>query len=450
MMNIAASIAALFVLSFEAFKVHSFFAVAPQRIHHYHAHVIGIHKSSRGERMAGTLDHVMSMTVQVIADIDGDGDGDGSHCSSVKFTQSAEDVHSLLLLDLASNYRDEDMNTNMNMNTNASPGGLLLGMEDIKRGWVELNELIEYEELLPEELDQLYRESSTRSDDKLDKKGFFTLYQLIDDLFEMPEEDSDDQDKFDGPVSANIIENKVNVQPDADADADAPEEPSSTRSIDNTDLIAGSSEIKAHLLSYLTEVHAENDKLPCGLDCTDKERTIILDLITSLATIASPSNLVTSTRGKMKQTQAMGEWDLLYTCSHAMLINRSLSGLGRSTSSQGQFQGLRKRLGGSKYLGTAEYIETFGGGETSFEVVVTGEWYFEEKRSAITGLPAPCLRMELKKVIYGPTTNGADQWSSLGPIKLTDFLYLDEDLMILRGNGNTNSLFIYQRVGVSS
>ena len=58
--------------------------------------------------------------------------------------------------------------------------------------------------------------------------------------------------------------------------------------------------------------------------------------------------------------------------------------------------------------------------------------------------------MELKKVIYDPTTNGADQWSSLGPIKLNDFLYLDEDLMILRGNANPNTLFIYQRVGVSS
>jgi len=428
-------IAALFVLSFEAFKVNSFFAVAPQRIHHYHAHVHththvhvtrSIHKTSRGERMtAGTF--VLAMNAQVNVDVD----GDDSHCSSVIFTQSAEDVHSLLV-DLASKSQDKDTNTN----------GLLLCMEDLKKGWVELNELIEYDELLPKELDQLYRKSST-SDDKLDKKGFFTLYQLIDDLFEMPEEDSEDQNKSDGPgpVSAKISENKVNVQSDADADADAdtPEK-----------LIAVSSEIKAELLSYLTEVHAKNDKLPCGLDCTDKERKVILDFITCLSTIASPSNLVNSKREKIETTQAMGEWDLLYTCSHAMLINRSLSGLGRSTSSQGQFQGLRKRLGGSKYLGTAEYIETFGGEEASFEVVVTGEWYFEEKRSAITGLPAPCLRMEPKKVIYGPTTNGADQWSSLGPIKLTDFLYLDEDLMILRGNANTNSLFIYQRVGVSS
>lgn len=133
-----------------------------------------------------------------------------------------------------------------------------------------------------------------------------------------------------------------------------------------------------------------------------------------------------------------------------MLINRSLSGLGRSTSAKAQFQGLRKRLSGSKYLGTAEYIETFGGGELggddlSFEVIITGEWYFEEKINTYTNRPAPCLKMELEKVIYGPTTNGADQWSSLGPVKLTDFLYLDYNLMILRGNANTNSLFVYRR-----
>mmetsp|Transcript_12168 Transcript_12168/g.13658 ORF Transcript_12168/g.13658 Transcript_12168/m.13658 type:complete len:579 (+) Transcript_12168:3-1739(+) len=146
------------------------------------------------------------MNAQVNVDVD----GDDRHCSSVIFTQSAEDVHSLLI-DLASKSQDKDTNTN----------GLLLCMEDLKKGWVELNELIEYDELLPKELDQLYRKSST-SDDKLDKKGFFTLYQLIDDLFEMPEEDSEDQNKSDGPgpVSAKISENKVNVQSDADADAD--------------------------------------------------------------------------------------------------------------------------------------------------------------------------------------------------------------------------------------
>jgi len=318
--------------------------------------------------------------------------------------------------------------------------------------------LIEFEELLPRELDQLYRNSSTSNSpsDKLDKKGFFTLYQLIDDLFfEPPDEDSDgdEQEKDDGSASAK--ENETETENNAQTISQ--EEPSSSS---NTDPIVVSSEItKADLLSYLTEVHIDSDddtnnKLSCGFDCTDEERIVIHDFITSLETNLSPSNLVTRTctskREKMNELQVMGEWDLLYTSSPAMIINRSLSGLGRTTSSKAQFQGFRKRLGGSKYLGTAEYIETFGGKEASFEVVVTGEWYFEEKGHAVIGIPAPSLRMELKKVIYGPTTNGADQWSSLGPIKLNDFLYLDEDLMILRGNANPNTLFIYQRVGVSS
>ena len=46
--------------------------------------------------------------------------------------------------------------------------------------------------------------------------------------------------------------------------------------------------------------------------------------------------------------------------------------------------------------------------------------------------------------MYGPTTNQADEWASLGPIKLLDILYLDEDLMLLRGNANVDALFVYQ------
>ena len=181
---------------------------------------------------------------------------------------------------------------------------------------------------------------------------------------------------------------------------------------------------------------------------------------------------------KLTTMQAMGEWKLLYTCSHAMLINRSLSGLGRSTSAKAQFLGLRKKMAGSRFLGTVEYIETFGGvvsdndddngnvdvdddvnvddvnvdddddDDVSFEVVVAGEWYFQQKNNEYTNLPAPCLTVELESVKYGPTTNGADQWSSLGPVKLTDFIYLDDDLMILRGNVNTNSLFVWKRIVV--
>ena len=75
-------------------------------------------------------------------------------------------------------------------------------------------------------------------------------------------------------------------------------------------------------------------------------------------------------------------------------------------------------------------------------------YYVNEHNVEDTNLPAPCLTVELESVKYGPTMNGADQWSSLGPVKLTDFIYLDDDLMILRGNVNTNSLFVWKRIVV--
>jgi len=321
-----------------------------------------------------------------------------------------------------------------------------------------LNELIAFEELLPKELDQLYRKSLSSSDDdeKLDKNGFFALYQSIDALFELPDEDEDEvENEIDNKVDQETSESDGSAIASGtetnEADIPTQEEPSPSSSSETVvDPVVASSEIKANLVSYLNEmtVSAKNkDKLPCGFDCTDPERLVIKDLIASLSTIVSPSNLVTS-KPKMSEIQAMGEWDLLYTCSHAMLINRSLSGLGRTSSTLAQFKSLRMRLFGNKYLGNSEYVEIFGSpeGETAFEVTVTGEWYFEEKKSPYTGMPAPCLRMELEKVMYGPTTNGADQWSSLGPVKLTDIIFLDEDLMILQGNVNPSALFVYRKI----
>jgi len=380
--------------------------------------------------------------VAINAQTNADVDGDKIQYPSVIFTQSAGEVHSSLV-DLL----EKDRN---------GSGGLLLGLEDLKGEWLELNELIEFEELLPKELDQLYRKSLSSSDDdeKLDKKGFFALYQSIDALFELPDED-EVENEIDNKVDQETSETDGSAiasgAETTEAGIPTQEEPAPSSSSETVvDPVVASSEIKANLLSYLNEMTVSaknNDLLPCGFDCTDLERQVIKDLIASLSTIVSPSNLVTS-KPKMSETQAMGEWDLLYTCSHAMLINKSLSGLGRTASTLAQFQSLRMRLFGSKYLGNSEYIEIFGSpeGETAFEVTITGEWYFETKKNAYTGLPAPCLRMELEKVMYGPTTNGADQWSSLGPVKLTDFLFLDEDLMILQGNVNPSALFVYRKI----
>jgi len=358
----------------------------------------------------------------------GSEDVGGTRSSSGIFTQSAEDVYSILvgLAQQPAASRDEDSIVTRTVD-------LLLGIEDIKRGWVELDELIVDGELSPSELDYLYNKSQeSSSGDKLDKKGFFFLYQSIDDLFELGDDDTLYND--DKEINASI------VVPVSQEEQSLP--------LDTVPIIASSMILKEKLLSILAEVHTNDDisqTLACVFDCTDEEREVIHHLIGLMET-HGPSDLVLSKRGKIDELSLMGEWDLRYTSSHAMLINRSLSGLGRSTSTKAQFQGLRKRLGGTKYLGKAEYIETFGGEEASFDVVVTGEWILEEKRHAPPRKPSSSLRVKPEKLTYGLITNQANEWSSLGPIKLLDILYLDEDLMILRGNVNLKSFFIYQRV----
>ena len=397
-----------------------------------------------------------------------------SESESAIFSQSKEEVH-CLLVGGGDNCNIDNIDNDDNIDIEMG-----LSLEDLKKCWVELSELVEDEELLPEELEELFQKSlKDNGNHKLDKEGFYALYTSIDALFYMPEDDDEDDE-----------ESKPELEPEP--------EPSIV------DLVQKSNDIKTKLMSKLNKMtmNAKNNKqLTCGFDCDDEQRKEIKDLIVDLSSIIPVSsssnnhdmddipNLVTNnnntnknnknTNKKKKLTtmQAMGEWKLLYTCSHAMLINRSLSGLGRSTSAKAQFLGLRKKMAGSRFLGTVEYIETFGGvvsdnggddnvsgdddnvddvnvddddddddDDVSFEVVVAGEWYFQQKNNEYTNLPAPCLTVELESVKYGPTTNGADQWSSLGPVKLTDFIYLDDDLMILRGNVNTNSLFVWKRI----
>ena len=271
-------------------------------------------------------------------------------------------------------------------------------MEDIKREWEELNELIDDGDLDIEEFESLFRKTG----ELLDQEAFLRLYQSIDDLFE------DDIDSSDEVI---------------------PLEPS----------------VKEDLLNYLNDIHTlDSAKLPCGFDCTENERKVVQEMITALE--SSTANLVVINQGRIEEKQVMGEWNLLYTSSRTMTINKSLSGLGRSSSNMAKFEGLRKRLAGTKYLGKAEYVETFGGEEASFDVLVTGEWMLEGRRNILTGMPSTSIRVDPEKLMYGPTTNNADEWASLGPIKLLDILYLDDNLMLLRGNSNIDSLFVYQRV----
>jgi hypothetical protein len=71
-----------------------------------------------------------------------------------------------------------------------------------------------------------------------------------------------------------------------------------------------------------------------------------------------------------------------------------------------QFVRLRQRLTGSKFLGTCEYIETFGTRpESSFDVTITGEWMLQDDYNPYTGAPATVLYVEPEKVMYGASTN---------------------------------------------
>jgi len=209
-------------------------------------------------------------------------------------------------------------------------------------------------------------------------------------------------------------------------------------------LRATDTDMKEALLSYLSTINDDEIRLPCGLDCTDKERDKISQRIAALE--QEPSNLVKSrNQGKIEAKDLLGEWELLYTSSRTMVINKSLSGLGRSSSDLAKFAGLRQKFTGSKFLGYIEFIEQMGTGPDALQVSVTGEWLLEPEKNPLTGEPGTAIRAELETIAYGPTSNAAKDWNSLGPVRLVDILYLDDDLQISRGNVNTESVFVYQR-----
>jgi len=103
---------------------------------------------------------------------------------------------------------------------------------------------------------------------------------------------------------------------------------------------------KDELLNFLSTLET-SIRLPCGLECDDSEREQISQMVSALE--GDPNNLVASRRnGKIESKELLGDWNLLYTSSRTMIINKSLSGLGRSVSSLANFAGLRQTLTGSK------------------------------------------------------------------------------------------------------
>ena len=181
----------------------------------------------------------------------------------------------------------------------------LVGMDELKR-WSELQEMLADESLLPLELQNIYDGIPKASGDMLDEAGFTALYETIDSLFEEVDEE-EEQDKGQAAQASN--------------------------------------EAKTQLLALLEEMNSDNERLPCGLESTEQEEKVVMDIVNQLE--QASSNIVREKQGKIQLTDMAGGWRLLYSSSSAMKFNKGLSGLGGSIPN-GKFGGLIQNLQASK------------------------------------------------------------------------------------------------------
>ena len=275
--------------------------------------------------------------------------------------------------------------------------------------WTELREMLEDGDLLESELDSIFKNVS-KDGKEINKDEFVALCEAIDELFE--EEDEDDgKDEEEAPVP-----------PLASSD---------------------SSSLKEELLDMLNSLE-DPDLLPCGLESSESEQRIVLELVTELE--RQETNLVRARGGNLDMEDLAGTWDLLYSSSSAMRYNKGLSGLGGSVPN-GKFGGLKQKLKASKFMADVEYLELINvtPSSASFEVKVTGDWDLRRSVSLFTGEPSLVLTVLPGQVIYGPTSTKADHWKSIGPLNMLDITYLDENLRIMRGNTAVENIFVFRR-----
>lgn len=286
----------------------------------------------------------------------------------------------------------------------------LVGMEDLKK-WGDLQDMLREGDLLPLELQNMFENipKADGTDDQLDEEGFTALYDAIDDLFE---EDGEEDD------------NANDVVEESQTGAAAELKSSS----------------KDRLFEFFSSVDDE-DRLPCGLEATDNEVELVLDLVSALE--KESQNMVLNTDGEIQQTDVAGDWELLYTTSSTMKFNKSLSGL---VPPNGKFGGLVQKLKASKYLADLEYVEQINAGPASFDVKVTGDWELRSTVSLFTGSKSVCLDVVPDKVNYGLNSQKADHWKTLGVMNLLDITYLDDDMRVMRGTTSTDSIFIFKKL----
>ena len=272
---------------------------------------------------------------------------------------------------------------------------LLMGMGELKQ-WGDLQDMLIEGELLPIELQNIYDQipKAPGTNDKINEEGFEQLFNTIEGLFEEEEEE----------VDPSVL-------------------------------------AKQDLIDLIAQLGLDEDRLPCGLESSEREIQQILDIAAVLE--SGSSNLVISNGGDILPADVTGEWHLLYTTSSTMKFNKGLSGL---VPPNGRFGALKQKLTASKYLFDVEYIEKIEAGPASFEVKVTGDWELKNSVSLFTGLRSVALAVEPDKVVYGVSSQKADHWKSLGPMNLLDITYLDSDLRVMRGTTSTDSIFIFKKV----
>ena len=100
------------------------------------------------------------------------------------------------------------------------------------------------------------------------------------------------------------------------------------------------------LLDYIQ--NREKGRESCGLDANEKEQDLVASVIAEVEQ-DERNNLVKQRKGgEITFADLQGDWQLLYTSSRTMIINKSLTGLGRSSSEYAQFSRLVMKLGGNK------------------------------------------------------------------------------------------------------
>lgn len=284
----------------------------------------------------------------------------------------------------------------------------LVGKDELAR-WGELNDMLKEGDLTMDELNTL-AESAPKApgtDGMLDEDGFCALYDAIDNLFENDDEEG--------------------------TAAEQPEE----------------YELKDELLELIEDIdklQKEQGLQMCGLDSNESEQERVIEVVSELE--REPYNqvlkLTASGSGAIEKQELVGTWDLLYSSSSTMKYNEGLSGLAGGLT---KFGGVQQELSFTKYLQDVEYTEQVIGklGGKELEVKITGDWDLRTEVSLFTGKPSNILFVTPDKVTYGPRSDKADHWKSLGPMNLLVLSYLDEDLRVMRGNTSTDTLFIWRR-----